>query len=313
MTIKVESLYPKIKILKNFYDAETIANAMGVTESAISKWGKSGERIRQKNASSLCEFLEIDIGIFVGPKDKYITTMADKFNIPIENLEKIWAEHDHLNLNFPFFKRTFHSINPERMHNIYDILHGYYYGYCYWIDLNKDPSEIIIKMLVNIYEYDQHYNIFRVRVLSTPINRLLKKYDVAWDYAGIVVCFEKQLACIVEFVVPKPDWHEIFWVIANMPEEDDDGLIYGILSAGIRETSFSKPYPSATRLILKKINDYSSVASLQQCASRAISANDIDQEDARIAFYISNKVDSDTLILSNSRIKLDKLIQIKKE
>lgn len=291
----IDSLYSKMRLLIDVFGVPELQKGAKVhAATTISRWGTLTKVPRGEHIDNLCEYLNITKEEFCGTKDKFISAIAKGKDKKEEDLAGYWIDINAICT--PFLRRTLNMEAHEKLSMFYKMLKGYYYGYCYWKDMTKKPNQnIIVKFLLEIYNYDKSFNVLNVRMLGNKLE-LLRKHSLNWDYEGQAICYGGKMVIIFEKVITTP---EIVWLLANIPDTDspdtDSQDIYGILSAGIKKTVSIRSIPAATRVLLKKVDQTLPLEEMQNQASRELSSGDIDPD---ILNLISNRIDSDIDILT---------------
>ncbi|MBS4056803.1 MAG: hypothetical protein KGZ82_05760 [Bacteroidales bacterium] len=284
--MKLEDQSEKIKILlKIFGTPVKLSEALGVNPAQVIRWRDSGQGIR--DIYKMAEVAKISIIELKGPLKYFKEAISRANDITLDNAEEKGL--------LMFFSRTLNAKNNEIMLSLSKELSGNYYAYCYWRYSKELNQELILKLLINIGEYDKSSNVIKVKMLADDIDKL-KSSGKEWDYEGVLIAADDSMYFIFEIVEGR--FNELAWIITNAPEQNFE-LIPGILSAPTRMTGEQRALPAATRIVLKKSDDDLELAELQKGVSKNYTSADIAKEDKgnEIINLISNEISDKSNIL----------------
>jgi len=189
--------------------------------------------------SDLCTAIE-NIDSLSEEDVKVIYDRFKKELIQTENIEQI-----HVTNNLPIISPVKTTIND------YQVLKGYYLGYCYWDIPEKHLGEISIN-IIEIFEINIEKQLLRCR-LCNCINPINDMYKIKWDYEGYVVFLKNNIMFFLECLPANRQYYpEIVTLFIKEPSfwpDEEDFFLYGIFSA-----LSGKANPCSAKTILQKID-----------------------------------------------------------
>ena len=171
-------------------------------------------------------------------------------------------------MNGALFDNILISERQETMIALFNRLNGCYYAYFYWKSMERPQDMIMMKSLIEIYNYNPSSNTLLVRALTDSIDLLSEQHERGWDYEGHLIAYEEKLTFIFQNAVYS-DSPKLVWIIANKPARRFKD-INGIISAYTRKAGMINSMPAASRILMRKINGPADIAELERSVAEEL-------------------------------------------